>query len=180
MLGLLLEVRNSLFTQSCKCLKVLIEHFHNTWRDQKWLIMNNLQSQDQESWEALDDAGWDGRFHIVQTSLDTMWSFTNPHVCGRRQFNSNLITMLSYFHNNEFCIFSSLCLMLGPSELCHRASGLESKLGHSRSYLLMDTVVSKWVVAHFKTTKASPSGSGEKDPLPIRVPLCHAYTWLLE
>lgn len=69
-----------------------------------------------------------------------MWSFINPHVCGRRQLNSNLLTVLSCFHNvTSLRLFPSLCLMPWPSELCHRASWLESRLGHSRSHLLMDT-----------------------------------------
>ena len=52
--------------QSVMCLKVLIEYFHSTWRDQKGLIMSILQSQEQESWEALNGVGCDGRFHGVQ------------------------------------------------------------------------------------------------------------------
>lgn len=60
--------------------------------------MNSLQSRDPESWEALDEAGWDGRFRMVQIEVYTTWSFATPHVCGRRQLNSNLTSMLSYFH----------------------------------------------------------------------------------
>ena len=56
MLGMALEVSDSISAQSYKYLKVLIEHFHNTWRDQEWLIINNLQKQNSEKCESPDDA----------------------------------------------------------------------------------------------------------------------------
>lgn len=52
MLEVALEVSDSIFAQSCKSLKVLIEHFPNTWRDQEWLIINNLQKQNSENCKA--------------------------------------------------------------------------------------------------------------------------------
>lgn len=56
MLEMALEVGDSISAQSCKYLKVLIEHFQNTWRNQEWLIINSLQKQNLENCKAPHDA----------------------------------------------------------------------------------------------------------------------------
>ena len=57
MFRMALEVSDSISARSCKGLKVLIEHFPNTWRDQERLIINNLRKQNSENCKAPGEAG---------------------------------------------------------------------------------------------------------------------------